>query len=82
MPKKRVLLVDDNPVGRSLVRQLFKLEPNFEISGEAENGREAVEKAENLKPDSSRGNSFQEFLGEDIYDLYRRSVSETGFQLP
>ena len=51
MPKKRVLLVDDNPVVRSLVRQLFELEPDFEISGEAENGRDAVEKAGNLKPD-------------------------------
>jgi two-component system nitrate/nitrite response regulator NarL len=51
MPKKRVLLVDDNPLVRSLVRQTFELHPDFEISGEAENGREAVEKAENLKPD-------------------------------
>jgi|SRR5579864_1253246 len=51
MPKKRVLLVDDNPVVRSLVRQLFELEPDFEISGEAENGHDGVEKAENLKPD-------------------------------
>jgi DNA-binding NarL/FixJ family response regulator len=51
MPKKHVLLVDDNSVVRSLVRQLFELEPDFEISGEAENGRDAVEKAENLKPD-------------------------------
>ncbi len=46
MPKKRVLLVDDNSVVRSLVRRLFELEPDFEISGEAENGRDAVEKAE------------------------------------
>src|ERR1700676_2748261 len=51
MPKKCVLLVDDNSAVRSLVRQLFELEPDFEISGEAENGRDAVEKAEKLKPD-------------------------------
>src|ERR1700674_1354470 len=51
MPKKRVLLVDDNSAVRSLVRRLFELEPDFEISGEAENGRDAIEKAENLKPD-------------------------------
>jgi len=51
MPKKRVLLVDDNSVVRSLVRQLFELTPDFEVSGEAENGRDAVEKAESLKPD-------------------------------
>jgi two-component system, NarL family, nitrate/nitrite response regulator NarL len=51
MRKKRVLLVDDNSAVRSLVRQLFELEADFEIAGEAENGRDAVEKAENLKPD-------------------------------
>ena len=51
MPTKRVLLVDDNAVVRSFVRQLFESQPDFEISGEAENGRDAVEKAEKLKPD-------------------------------
>ena len=43
--------MDDNAVVRSLVRQLFELQPDFEISGEAENGRDAIEKAEKLKPD-------------------------------
>ena len=51
MPTKRVLLADDNAVVRSFVRQLFELQPDFEIAGEAENGRDAVEKAEKLKPD-------------------------------
>jgi DNA-binding NarL/FixJ family response regulator len=51
MPTKRVLLVDDNAVVRSFVRELFELQHDFEISGEAENGRDAVEKAEKLKPD-------------------------------
>jgi DNA-binding NarL/FixJ family response regulator len=51
MPAKRVLLVDDNAVVRSFVRQLFELQSDFEISGEAENGRDAIEKAEKLKPD-------------------------------
>ena len=51
MPAKRILLVDDNAVVRSFVRQLFEFQPDFEISGEAENGRDAIEKAERLKPD-------------------------------
>lgn len=51
MPTKRLLLVDDNAVVRSFVRRLFESQPDFEISGEAENGRVAVEKAEMLKPD-------------------------------
>ena len=50
-PTKRVLLVDDNAVVRFFVRQLFESQPDFEISGEAENGTDAVEKAGTLKPD-------------------------------
>jgi DNA-binding NarL/FixJ family response regulator len=38
MPTKRVLLADDNAVARSFVCQLFELQSDFEIAGEAENG--------------------------------------------
>ena len=51
MPAKRILVVDDNAVVRTLVRKLFESQSDFEISGEAENGRDAVDKAEQLKPD-------------------------------
>jgi two-component system nitrate/nitrite response regulator NarL len=51
MPKKRVLVVDDNPVVRSFVRRLFELEADFQLSGEAENARDGIEKARNLNPD-------------------------------
>ncbi len=51
MRKKRVLIVDDNFAVRSMVRQVFELEPEFEVSGEAENGIEALQKAATLKPD-------------------------------
>lgn len=51
MPKTRVLLVDDNPIVRSFVRRLFELEGNFELSGEAGNARDGIEKARNLNPD-------------------------------
>jgi two-component system nitrate/nitrite response regulator NarL len=51
MRKKRVLIVDDNFAVRSMVRQVFELEPEFEVSGEAENGVEALQKAASLKPD-------------------------------
>jgi DNA-binding NarL/FixJ family response regulator len=51
MPAKRILIVDDNAVVRSLVRRLFESQSDFGISGEAENGRDAIDKAEKLKPD-------------------------------
>jgi len=51
MPAKRILIVDDNAVVRSLVRRLFESQSGFEIAGEAENGRDAIDKAEELKPD-------------------------------
>jgi DNA-binding NarL/FixJ family response regulator len=50
MPKKRVLLVDDNPIVRSFVRRLFELEADFELSGEADNAKDGIEKARNLNP--------------------------------
>ena len=51
MAKRTVLLVDDNAIVRSMVRQLFETEEDFVVAGEAENGQEAIEKAANLRPD-------------------------------
>jgi DNA-binding NarL/FixJ family response regulator len=45
-----VLVVDDNPMIRRLVCDLLKHEGDFEVCGEAENGQEAVEKAQQLRP--------------------------------
>ncbi len=48
---KSVLIVDDNAHIRQALRDLFKREANFEICGEAENGKVAIEKAKELSPD-------------------------------
>jgi len=50
VPGRTVLVVDDNPVIRKAVCELFTREGDFEVCGEAENGREAIEKALLLKP--------------------------------
>ena len=43
--------MDDNAVVRSFLRKIFESQSDFQISGEAANGRDALEKAEKLKPD-------------------------------
>jgi DNA-binding NarL/FixJ family response regulator len=47
----RILVVDDHPVVRHGLRSLLRSRPEWEIVDEAEDGAEAVEKAERLKPD-------------------------------
>lgn len=51
MAIKTVLIVDDNAVIRAPLRRLLESQPEFKVSGEAENGRDAINKAEQLKPD-------------------------------
>lgn len=45
-----VLIVDDSPAIRKVICQLFTREGDFEVCGEAENGQEAIEMAQELKP--------------------------------
>jgi len=46
-----VLVVDDNPSVRKLICELFARESDFQVCGEAENGREAIRKAQEVDPD-------------------------------
>ena len=48
---KSVLIVDDSRVVRKALCQLFAGEAEFDVCGEAENGREAIERARQLCPD-------------------------------
>lgn len=48
---KRVLIVDDSPTVRQALCELFVREGDFEVCGQAENGRDAIEKAEHFRPD-------------------------------
>lgn len=47
----RILVADDHEIVRQGIRALLKLHPGWEVVGEATNGREAVEKTAQLKPD-------------------------------
>lgn len=48
---KKILVADDNPYLRKALCRLFENHAFLEVCAEAENGREAVEKAIALKPD-------------------------------
>lgn len=47
----RILLVDDHPIVRQGLRTLLEGRSGWEVVGEASDGVEAVEKAQDLKPD-------------------------------
>jgi DNA-binding NarL/FixJ family response regulator len=48
---KAVLIVDDNRYIRQALCEQFERESDFEVCGEAENGKEAIAKARELHPD-------------------------------
>src|SRR5512143_3597389 len=51
MQKIKILLADDHTVVRQGLRALLAAEPDIEVVGEAENGRQAVQLARKLTPE-------------------------------
>jgi DNA-binding NarL/FixJ family response regulator len=51
MPSIRIVLVDDHEVARRALRSVLRANPNIEVVGEAAEGKEALKKVEELKPD-------------------------------
>ncbi|MGB6484089.1 MAG: response regulator transcription factor [Candidatus Acidiferrales bacterium] len=51
MDRARILIVDDHEIFRRGLRSLLESRDEFDISGEAANGLEAIEKAKELQPD-------------------------------
>ena len=49
--QKSVLIVDDSAYVRQALCELFKREGDIEVCGEAENGKDAIKKAQELRPD-------------------------------
>jgi DNA-binding NarL/FixJ family response regulator len=51
MARIRVLIADDHRIFRQGLRQICEALGNFDVVGEAENGRQALELAQQLRPD-------------------------------
>lgn len=47
----RIVLVDDHEVARRALRSVLRANPNIEVVGEASEGKEALKKVGELKPD-------------------------------
>lgn len=51
MKKVKLLVADDHKIFRQGIKKLLEEEPDLQVVGEASDGREAVKKATELKPD-------------------------------
>jgi two-component system, NarL family, response regulator NreC len=78
MKKISVLIADDHSIVRDGLKSLLNSQPDMEITGEASDGREALEKVKSLRPDVILLDIMMPFLsGLEIIHLIRGSVPET-----
>lgn len=78
MKKLRILVADDHDVVREGIRTLLQTRPDWEICDEAANGREAVEKAKQSKPNVVVLDfSMPELNGVDVTRLVRKALPDT-----
>ena len=49
--KRRILIVDDHKIVRDGLKSLLRSEPDFDVVGEADNGKDALFATSTLKPD-------------------------------
>jgi DNA-binding NarL/FixJ family response regulator len=89
MASIKLLIVDDHPVFRQGLRDVFTTDDEIDVIGEAADGREAIEKARELRPDvvlmdinlpGSNGLQATTALREQLPDI--RVVMITGYDEP
>jgi len=74
----RILLADDHDIVRRGLRDVLNAQPNWEVCGEASNGREAVKLALQLKPDLAVLDlSMPELNGLEATRQIRRELPKT-----
>lgn len=52
MSKKRILVVDDSFIMRTIIKDIVDSDPELEVVGFAENGKVGLERVRELKPDA------------------------------
>lgn len=78
MKKLRILIADDHPLVRRGARSVLHSQPGWKVVGEATNGREAVEKAVELKPQVAVIDiSMPELDGLEVARKIRQQAPET-----
>ena len=78
MKSLRILIVDDHEVVRRGLRSLLSSRPDWEICGEAADGRTAVEKANVLRPDVILMDiSMPEMTGTQAAKIIHKELPET-----
>ena len=76
--KYRIVIAEDHTILREGLRSLLSASPDFEIVGEAEDGREAIRCVEKLKPDLILTDlSMPRMNGMDAIREIRRRAPET-----
>lgn len=74
--KIRLLIADDHAVVRKGLVMVLRLEPDFEVVGEAENGRQAVEMARALHPDLIILDLKMPYMGDMTIQMLRQLVPQ------
>lgn len=76
--KMRILIADDDQIVREGVRVMVEREPGWEVCGEAENGKAAVDLAKKLRPDAVILDlQMPELDGLEAVKQIRRAAPET-----
>ena len=78
MKKIRILIADDHAIVRDGLRQLLNSQADMEVTGEAEDGREALKKVKTLRPDVILLDiAMPRLSGLEVITLIREASTET-----
>lgn len=78
MKKIKILITDDHAIVREGLRQLLSTQPDMDVIGEAEDGKQCLEKVKSLHPDVALLDiAMPQLTGLEIIGLLKESVPKT-----